>query len=112
MTTPLTSVDIQGMIEIQPAFQNAVDEVNTTYTNMSEQINTLAANWTGDTANAFIAAAEQWLTDLEVVDQNLQLILEGLAHHTHIYANIHGQSQQVAQAFANGLTSFPINLGI
>jgi len=58
-----TSVDVQGMTAAQANFQNALDQVNTAYSNMTEQQSTLAANWTGETAATFGNALNQWLED-------------------------------------------------
>lgn len=98
-----TSVDVQGMTAAQGNFQNALDEVNTAYQNMTEQQQTLAANWTGETASSFGQALEQWLEDLNTVKQALTNLLEALSKNTGVYSNTNDQSTQVASQFKSGL---------
>jgi WXG100 family type VII secretion target len=103
MTTP-TSVDIQGMRGAQQNFQQALDNVNTAYTNMTEQQSTLAANWTGETASTFGQALNQWLEDFSTVRTQLTRILEALSQNTGVYANTNEQSQQMAGSFQSGMS--------
>jgi WXG100 family type VII secretion target len=103
MTTP-TSVDIQGMRGAQQNFQQALDNVNTAYSNMTEQQSNLAANWTGETASTFGQALNQWLEDFSTVRTQLIRILEALSQNTGVYANTNEQSQQMAGSFQSGLS--------
>jgi WXG100 family type VII secretion target len=111
MTTPPTSVDVQGMLAAQANFQNALDQVSTAYSDMSEQQSNLQANWAGETASTFGQALSQWLDDFKVVQTNLANILEALSAQTGIYANTNEGSQQMAAAFLNGTSGLP-GLGI
>jgi|SRR5579871_516030 len=111
MAGQVTSVDIAGMTAAQAAFQNALDQVNTAYSNMSEQQATLASNWTGETASAFGAALDQWLQDFNVVKVQLTRILETLSANTGVYARTDEGSQQMAASFSGGLSGLP-GLGI
>lgn len=104
MTTPNTSVDVQGMTAAQQNFQSALDQVNTAYTNMTEQQSMLAANWTGETASTFGQALNQWLEDFSTVRTQLTRILEALSSNTGVYANTNEQSQQMAGSFQSGLS--------
>jgi WXG100 family type VII secretion target len=92
------------MIAAQGNFQNALDQVNTAYNDMTEQQSTLAANWTGETASTFGVALAQWLDDFNVVRKELTKILETLSHNTGVYANTNEGSQQMATSFAHGLS--------
>jgi WXG100 family type VII secretion target len=103
MATPQTNVDVQGMTLAQADFQNALDQVNTTLTDMSEEQSTLAANWTGEAASSFGQALQTWLDDLQAVQQELAGMCEKLSSHTGVYTNTHEQSKEVAQAFKQGL---------
>ena len=103
MATPQTNVSVPGMIQAQGDFQNALDQVNTTLTDMSEEQSTLAANWTGEAASSFGQALQTWLDDLQVVQQQLAGMCEKLASHTGVYTDTHEQSKAVAQAFKQGL---------
>jgi WXG100 family type VII secretion target len=109
--TSQTSVDVQGMIAAQGHFQNALDQVNTAYTQMAEQQSMLQANWIGETASAFGMALSQWLDDLSVVRAQLGGMVESLSQNTNVYANTNEGSQEMATSFANGLSGVP-GLGI
>jgi WXG100 family type VII secretion target len=98
-----TSVDIEGMKVAQGHFQNAVDQVNTAYNNMSQEQGNLAANWTGEAASSFGNALQTWLADLNVVQTQLVTILEKLSTNTGVYANTSENSTQMANAFMQGL---------
>lgn len=111
MAGQITSVDLAGMTTAQASFQNALDQVNTAYNNMSEQRYTLASNWTGETASAFGNALDQWLQDFSVVQSQLTRILETLSANTGVYARTNEGSQQLAASFAGGLSGMP-GLGI
>ena len=103
MATPQTNVDVAGMALAQVDFQNALDQVNTTLTDMSEEQSTLAANWTGEAASSFGQALQTWLEDLQVVQQQLAGMCEKLSSHTGVYTNTHEQSSEMAAAFMQGL---------
>jgi WXG100 family type VII secretion target len=98
-----TSVDIQGMTAAQSSFQNALDQCNTAYSNMTEQQSTLASNWTGEAASSFGQALSQYLEDLNTVRSQLSSMLETLSSNTGVYANTSEGSSQLANAFATGL---------
>ena len=106
MTTPnaSTSVDVAGMTSAQSNFQSALDQVNTAYTDMTEQQSTLTANWTGETSSMFGQALSQWLEDMNVVQTNLSSILEALSQNTGVYANTNEQSSQMANSFKSGMS--------
>lgn len=104
MATPNTSVDVSGMVLAQQDFQNALDQVNTALTDMTEEQSTLAANWTGEAASSFGQALSTWLEDLQVVQQQLAGMCEKLSSHTGVYTNTHEQSTQMASAFKQGLS--------
>jgi WXG100 family type VII secretion target len=107
MSTPSgtanTSVDIQGMVSAQQDFQNALDQVNTAYQDMSEEQMTLAANWTGEAASTFGKALAAYLDDLGIVQKQLAGMCEKLSQHTGVYTNTHEQSGEMAAAFMQGL---------
>lgn len=103
MATPNTAVDVQGMIGAQQDFQNALDQVNTAYGDMSEEQGTLAANWTGEAASTFGTALTAYLDDLGVVRSQLAAMCEKLSSHTGVYTNTHEQSNEMAGAFKGGL---------
>jgi len=98
-----TSVDVQGMIAAQGHFQNALDQCNTAYSNMSEQQSTLMSNWTGEAASSFGQALTQYLDDLQTVQKQLSTITEALSSNTGVYSNTSEGSAQLANAFATGL---------
>jgi WXG100 family type VII secretion target len=98
-----TSVSVEGMKAAQANFQNALDQCNTAYSNMSEQQGTLSGNWTGEAASAFGQALTQYLDDLQTVRTQLSTITEALSSNTGVYANTSEGSTQLAQSFANGL---------
>jgi WXG100 family type VII secretion target len=99
-----TSVDVQGMAAAQSNFQNALDQVSTAYSNMSDQQSTLQANWTGETASTFGVALSQWLEDFSTVKAQLTNILETLSANTGVYTNTNEGSQQMAASFSNGMS--------
>jgi WXG100 family type VII secretion target len=103
VTTP-TSVNIPGMVAAQGNFQNALDQVNTAFSNMQEQQSTLAANWTGDTASTFGQALEQWLSDMNTVKTQLSNMTETLSTNTGVYTNTNEGSQQMAASFTSGMS--------
>lgn len=111
MTAQHTSVDVHGMIAAQGKFQNALDQVNTYYSSMTEQQANLAANWVGETASAFGMAVNQWLDDFGAVRAQLTNLIETLSQATGVYANTDEGSQQVVAAFKQGLSGLA-GLGI
>jgi WXG100 family type VII secretion target len=104
MASNPTSVDIQGMTTAQGNFQSALDQVNTAYSNMTEQQSTLAANWTGETASTFGGALNQWLDDFNTVKTQLSNMLETLSQNTGVYTNTNEGSQQMASSFTSGMS--------
>jgi WXG100 family type VII secretion target len=105
MANQMTSVDIAGMQAAQTSFQNALDQVNTAYNNMSEQQGALAANWSGETSSKFGMALEKWLEDFQIVQKELASIIDTLGTNTGVYANTEDESTQMANAFANGMST-------
>jgi WXG100 family type VII secretion target len=106
-----TSVDVQGMTAAQASFQNALDQMNASFSNMSEQQSNLQANWAGETASTFGNALNQWLEDFSTVRSQLSQMLEVLSTNTGVYANTNENSQQAASSFSGGLGGVP-GLGI
>lgn len=106
-----TSVDVQGMQLAQEDFQQALDEMNSIYSAMSEEQDNLSANWSGMAATAFGQALGAWVDDLYQIRQELVVITETLATHTGIYSDANETSQQVAAAFQqhglDGLEALP-----
>jgi WXG100 family type VII secretion target len=98
-----TSVSVQGMVAAQGHFQNALDQTNTAYSNMTEQQSTLMANWSGEAASAFGQALTQYLEDLGTVRTQLASITETLSTNTGVYSNTNEGSTQMATAFRTGL---------
>lgn len=72
------NVDIAGMRAALPRFETALGDTTSAYRAMSEQAQVLVATWTGDAAQAFIPALNQWLDDCNTVRQQLQLVFEKL----------------------------------
>jgi WXG100 family type VII secretion target len=95
------------MTAAQGNFQTALDQVNTAYNNMTQQQENLIQNWQGDAAQAFVGAVDKWLEDFGVVRSQLVKMVETLSSNTGVYSNTTEGSQQMASAFANGLTSVP-----
>ena len=98
------STDTSAMAQAQGYVQDTLDGINTAYNDMTEEQSTLAASWTGEAASAFGNALQSWLDDLKVVQNQLASILEKLSTNTGIYANTTEGSQQMATAFAQGLS--------
>ncbi|MEV7393537.1 MULTISPECIES: WXG100 family type VII secretion target [unclassified Streptomyces] len=107
----LTSVELQGMTAAQGSFQTALDETTGSYAQMDGQIEGLRASWSGDAANVYHNAMQEWLNDFDKVNQALRTMLEKLAQNTNVYANTHEnthqQAQQVAQQMASGNIGLP-----
>jgi WXG100 family type VII secretion target len=101
---PMTSVDIRGMVQAQQDFQQALDQINTIYSSMDEERDTLAANWVGEAASAFGQALGNWIDDLYYIQQELIIMTETLSTHTGIYADATETSTQTADAFQQGLS--------
>ncbi|WP_405746019.1 WXG100 family type VII secretion target [Streptomyces sp. NBC_01525] len=109
-----TSVELEGMKRAQGSFQTALDHASGSYTQMDGQIQGLRASWTGQAANIYQNAMQEWLNDFNVVNQQLGLMLEKLQENTGVYANTHEQTQQEAGQAARlissghaGLPGFP-----
>jgi len=111
----LTSVELQGMTAAQSTFQTALDDATSSYSQMDGQIEGLQASWSGDAANVYTQAMQQWLEDFNTVNQALRTMLEKLSSNTNVYANTHENTQQVANQVAQtvgsgnfgGLPGFP-----
>jgi|SRR5579875_3488763 WXG100 family type VII secretion target len=103
MSSGHTSVDTSGMKLALNDFENALQQVNTAYSDMSEQQSTLAANWTGEAASTFGQALTQYLEDLSKVQSALRTMTETLEQNTGVYVNTNEGSSQLAQVFATGL---------
>lgn len=107
----LTSVELQGMTAAQGTFQTALDDSTSSYAQMDGQIDGLRASWTGDAANVYTQAMQQWLEDFNTVNNALRTMLEKLSANTNVYANTHEDTaqvaQQVAQNIASGVTGLP-----
>lgn len=110
MATTDTSVSLAGMKSAQGDFQNALDEVNGSYTQMASQIDTLRGSWTGDASSTFQSAMDTWLQDFSTVRSQLSLMLEKLQANTGGYTNTHqattDAAAQVKQSMGQGLPGF------
>ena len=100
---PTTSVTVSGMQAAQGNFQNALDQMNTSYNQMDEQRSTLAANWTGESSSLFGQALGTWLDDLNAVRTQLNNVLTQLETNTGIYNRTNDMQNQTASSFAKGL---------
>ncbi|MEY9895452.1 WXG100 family type VII secretion target [Catenulispora sp. MAP12-49] len=98
-----TSVDVQGMQLAQEDFQQALDQMNSVYSAMSEEADNLSASWSGMAASAFGQALGAWLDDLYQIRQELVVMTESLSTHTGIYSDANESSQEVVNAFQHGL---------
>lgn len=107
----LTSVELHGMTAAQSTFQTALDEATGSYAQMDGQIEGLRSHWSGDAANVYQNAMQEWLQDFDKVNQALRTMLERLAANTKVYADTHDETQQQAQQVAaqmgGGLPGFP-----
>ncbi|MFE4631699.1 WXG100 family type VII secretion target [Streptomyces mirabilis] len=106
----LTSVEIQGMTAAQGTFQTALDHTTGSYTQMDGQIEGLRTSWSGEAANVYHNAMQEWLNDFDKVNQALRTMLEKLAQNTHVYANTHENTQQQAQQVAQQISSGNVGL--
>lgn len=111
----LTSVEIQGMTAAQGAFQHALDESSSAYAQMEGQIEGLHGSWSGEAAQIYSQAMQEWLADFRQVNQALASMLENLAANTKVYANTHENTEQLASQLAQnigsgvtGLAGFPV----
>jgi WXG100 family type VII secretion target len=110
-----TSVDKDGMVAAQGTFQTALDETSGAFASMDGQIEALRASWTGEAAVIYGNAMNRWLEDFNVVNQALQAMLEKLSVNTGVYAQVHENTQQQANALGqqisagnfSGLPGFP-----
>ncbi|MEY9932119.1 WXG100 family type VII secretion target [Catenulispora sp. GP43] len=98
-----TSVDVQGMQLAQQDFQQALDQMNSVYSAMTEEADNLSASWSGMAASAFGQALQAWLDDLYQIRQELVVMTESLSTHTGIYSDANETSQDVVTAFQQGL---------
>jgi WXG100 family type VII secretion target len=98
-----TSVDVQGMQLAQEDFQQALDQMNSVYSAMTEEADNLSASWSGMAASSFGQALGAWLDDLYQIRQELVVMTESLSAHTGIYSDANEASQDVVNAFHQGL---------
>lgn len=113
MTTPSAtgpnglplSTDIEAMQRAQPIFDNALEEVTGILSPMTTLQDTLAANWQGETASAFGQAVEQFIADLNKMQGALTDITSKMSQNTGIVVNANADSDQIRQAFGQGLSS-------
>ncbi|MBY8886055.1 WXG100 family type VII secretion target [Streptomyces sp. PTM05] len=110
MATQSTNVDIAGMKAAQPHFETALSETSRVYSSMQDQAQTLEASWTGDSAQTFVGALNQWLENCNVVKQQLQVVTQKLEANTGNYQRVHtdasDQSSALRQAVSAGLPGF------
>ncbi|MCS0606295.1 WXG100 family type VII secretion target [Streptomyces sp. LP11] len=100
-----TSVDTSGMRIAQGSFRTALDEVNTTYTQMQGQIDALRSGWTGDAASTFQSAMDTWLTDFGTVKQQLDLMLQKLEANTGSYDTTHQSTTDTANQLHKSMST-------
>ncbi|MFJ8158971.1 WXG100 family type VII secretion target [Streptomyces sp. NPDC094468] len=106
----LTSVALQGMTAAQGSFQTALDDASSSYAQMDSQIEGLRSNWSGDAANVYQNAMQEWLSDFNKVNQALRTMLEKLGQNTSVYANTHQDTQQQALQVAQQMSSGSVGL--
>ncbi|MFC5219725.1 WXG100 family type VII secretion target [Streptomyces coerulescens] len=82
-------VDVEGMRAAQPYFEEAVSDVGNAHASMEGQIQTLIANWTGESRDIYVRAMNDWLTDCALIRSKLEVILEKLRENTGINSNTH-----------------------
>lgn len=99
-----TSVNLAGMKSAQSSFQTALDEANSSYTQMASQIEALRASWTGDASSTFQSAMDSWLQDFSAVRSQLGLMLEKLQANTGSYANTHETTVTAAGTLQSGMS--------
>src|SRR5215472_3822920 len=101
MSTPngQISTDIERMQTAEPIFQTALDALNTAFSDMNTQQETLQANWQGESASTFGQALTAYVNDLGLVRNSLITLMQTMSQNTHIYVNTQENSQQVVQAF-------------
>ncbi|MEU5095074.1 WXG100 family type VII secretion target [Streptomyces sp. NPDC020996] len=100
-----TSVDTSGMRSAQGSFQTALDDANSTYTQMQSQIEALRASWTGDAAGTFQTAMDTWLSDFGTVKQQLELMLHKLQASTGSYDTTHRATTDTATQLHKNMTA-------
>ncbi|MFG2887805.1 WXG100 family type VII secretion target [Streptomyces sp. NPDC048297] len=100
MAADLTQVDLDGMIQAQGAFQTAVDESARSYANMDGQYMALSGSWKGTAAAKYTEAVGSWLGEFKTLLGALENMLSTLSQNTGVYADVHAQTDQQAQAIA------------
>ncbi|MER8184560.1 WXG100 family type VII secretion target [Kitasatospora sp. NPDC094015] len=114
MAQQLSQVELAGMTAAQGTFQHAVDSATNAYANVEGQVEALAASWTGEAATIYHQAMQQWLADFRNLNQALTTMLETLAANTHVYADTHQNTSDVAHQVSqqisagSGLVGFPL----
>ncbi|MCY0960241.1 MULTISPECIES: WXG100 family type VII secretion target [unclassified Streptomyces] len=91
-----TSVSIAGMRSAAGSFQSALEDANSTYTQMQGQIDALRGSWSGDASSTFQGAMDTWLQDFASVRQQLSLMLEKLQANTGSYKTTHQATTDAA----------------
>jgi uncharacterized protein YukE len=107
MSTPngQISTDIERMQAAEPIFQTALDALNTSFTDMNTQQDTLQANWQGESASSFGRALTAYINDLGLLRNSLISIINIMGQNTHVYANTQENNQQVVQAFQGTISN-------
>ncbi|MEU9133299.1 WXG100 family type VII secretion target [Kitasatospora sp. NPDC048540] len=114
MAQQLTQVELAGMTAAQGTFQNAVDSATSSYAQIEGQVEALHGSWQGEAATIYGQAMQEWLADFRSLNQALTKMLETLSANTHVYANTHQDTSQVAHQVAaqvsagSGLVGFPL----
>ncbi|MEU2778029.1 WXG100 family type VII secretion target [Streptomyces sp. NPDC007162] len=103
MANSQQSVDIEGMKRAQPHFETALSETARVYNNMDDQAKTLEGSWTGDAAQSFTTALNQWLENCNTVKQQLKVVTDKLAEHTGLYQQVHSDTLDATQALNNAM---------
>ncbi|MEW2168012.1 WXG100 family type VII secretion target [Streptomyces sp. NPDC007084] len=98
------SVNIAGMKSAQGSFQSALDEANSSYTQMQSQIDALRASWTGEAASTYQGAMDTWLRDFATVRAQLGLMLEKLQANTGTYTTTHQATTDTANTLHKSMT--------
>jgi WXG100 family type VII secretion target len=102
--------DIDGMKAALPHFESALTETSRAYSSMQDQANTLEGSWTGDAAQTFISALNQWLENCSAIQQALQSVTEKLELNTSGMVQVHSDTtdhaSNIQQLMAAGLPGF------
>ncbi|GAA4794595.1 WXG100 family type VII secretion target [Streptomyces ziwulingensis] len=99
-----TSVDISGMLAAQSSFETAVGDADSSYTSMQSQIDALRSSWSGDAANTYQIAMDNWLADFNTVRTQLSLMLQKLQANTGTYDTTHQGTSDTATVLAKTMS--------